>query len=122
MVYHPREDEEQVGQAVDVAEQHGIDRRIERDHASLCAAADRPRDVQRGAGRASARQDETAKRRQLGFEPVDQLLEPENMVVVDHRLGHAWRKLVGRIGELGAQGEQIALQRDELQIQRGIDW
>ena len=52
-----REHEQQVGQAVDVAQQHGIDGRLERDHAALGAAADGPRDVQRGAGRARRRRE-----------------------------------------------------------------
>ncbi len=55
------EDEEQVGQAIHVAQQHRIDRRIERDHPALGAAADRPRHVERGAGRRAARENEPAK-------------------------------------------------------------
>ena len=55
------EDEEQVGQAIHVAQQHRIDRRIERDHPALGAAADRPRHVEGGAGRRAARENEPAK-------------------------------------------------------------
>ena len=77
--------------------------------------------MQRGAGRGAAGQDEAAQRRQFGLEPIDQLLEPENVVVVDHGLGDARGELVGGIGELGAEGEQIALERDELRVERRID-
>jgi len=59
---------------------------------------------------AAGRMMKRAQRRQLGFEPVDQLLEPDNVRVVDHRLGHARGELVGGIGELGAEREEIALQ------------
>ena len=57
------------------------------------------------------------KRRSGGssaLEPIDQLLEPQDVVVVDHGLGDARRELVGGIGELGAEREQIALERDQL--------
>ena len=80
-----RQDEQQIGEPVDVAQQHRIDRRLERDHAALGAAADGARDVQRGAGRRAAGENEAAQRRQLGLEPIDQLLEPDDVVVADAR-------------------------------------
>ena len=69
----------------------------------------------------AAGENEAAQRRQLGLEPIDQLLEPEDVVVVDHRLGDARGEFVGGIGELGAEREQIALERDQLRIERRID-
>ena len=74
MIRRPGEDEQQIRQAVHIAHEHGIDRRIERDDAPLGAAADGARHVQRGAGRRSTRQDEAAQRRQLRLETIDQLL------------------------------------------------
>ena len=50
---------------------------------ALGAAADGARDVQRGAGRGAAGENEAAQRRQLGFEPIDQLLEARDVVVGD---------------------------------------
>ena len=120
MIDDAGEDEEQIGQPVDVAQQHRIDRRIERHHAALGAPADRARDVERGAGRRAAGEDEAAQRRQLGLEPIDQLLEPDDVVVADDRFGDARRELVGRIGELRAEREQIALDLDELGVERRI--
>ena len=67
MVDDAREDEQQVGQPVDVAEQHRVDGRVEPDHAAFGAAADGARDVQRRAGRRAAGQNEAAQRRQFGL-------------------------------------------------------
>ena len=109
MIDDAREHEQQVGQAVHVAQQDRIDRRIERHDAALGAAADRPRDVERGAGRRAAGQDEPPQRRQLVLEPIDQPLEPRDVVVDERGFGDAGGDLVGRIGELGAEREEIAL-------------
>ena len=62
------------------------------------------------------------KRRSGGssaLEPIDQLLEPQRRrrrrcTALVTRGG----ELVGGIGELGAEREQIALQRDELGVER----
>ena len=43
--------------------------------------------------------------------------EPRDVVVADHRLGDARGELVRRIGELGAEREQIALDRDDLGVE-----
>ena len=94
-----REDEEQVGQAIYVAHEHRVDRRIERHDAALRAAADRPRNVKRRAGGRAAGEDEAAERRQLPFEPIDQTLEPDDVIVADDRLGDASRQLVRGIGK-----------------------
>ena len=69
----------------------------------------------------AAGEDESAQRRKLGLEPVDQLLEAQDVAVIDHGLGHARGELVGGVGELGAQRKEVALQRDELGIERGIE-
>ena len=101
----PREDEEEIRQAVDVTHQHRVDRRIEPDHPAFRAAADRARDVKRGARRGAAGQDEAAQRGELLVEPIDQLFEPDHMAVADHGFGDAGGELVGGIGELGAERE-----------------
>ena len=76
MIDDAREHEQQIGQPVDVADEHRVDRRLERDHPALGAAADRARDVQRGAGGVPPARMKRRERRQLGLEPIDQLLEP----------------------------------------------
>ena len=110
MIGDSGENEQEIREAVNVAQQHRIDRRIEGDDAALGAAADGARDVQRGAGRGAAGENEAPQRRQLGLELIDQPLEPRDVLVVDHRFADARRQFVGRIGELGAEREQIALQ------------
>ena len=94
---------------------------MERDDAAFRATADGACDVERRAGGGASRQNEAAKRRQFFLEPIDQLFEPDDMGVVDHRFGDARGQPVGRIGELGSEGEQIALEREELLVQRGIE-
>src|SRR6185369_13251984 len=64
VVDDPGQDEEQVRQAVDVADEHRVDWRIEADHPALRPPADRARDVQRGAGARAAGEDEAAQRRE----------------------------------------------------------
>ena len=116
-----RHHEQQIGQAVDVAQQHGIDRRLERDHPALGAPAHRPRHVQRGAAGTAAGQDESPERRHLGFETIDELLEARDVGVAEGRLGDAGGELVGGIGELGAEREQVALDAGERLVGIGID-
>ena len=53
------------------------------------------------------------QRRQLGLEPIDDLLEPLDVLVARDRLGDARGDALGGIGELGAEREQIALTCDE---------
>ena len=105
------EDEEQVGEPVQVAEHERVQidlLRPEQDVA-LGAAADRPRDVEPRGRLGAARQDEAAQLRQVGVEVVAELLER-----VDHRLldaeavGHAPRH-----GEIGADVEELVLDPGE---------
>ena len=86
MIDDAREDEQQVGQPVDVPHQDRVDGGRERNHPPLGAAADRPRDVERGAGRGAAGQDEVRQRRQFGLEPIDERFEPRDIGVADERL------------------------------------
>jgi hypothetical protein len=83
---------------------------IERDPSGVPRGGRRcARPCRRGAGRRAAGEDEAAQAAAARFEPIDQLLEPEDVVVVDHRLGDARRELVGGGRRAGAEREQIAL-------------
>ena len=75
-VDHARQHEEQIGEPVEYRTMQRVGRRLERDHAALGAAADGARHMQRGAGRRAAGQNKPGQRRQLGFEPIDERLEP----------------------------------------------
>ncbi len=121
MIHNPREDEEQIGQAIHVANEDRVHRGPERDDAPLGAATDRPGHVERGAGGRAAGQDEAAQRRHFGVEVIDQVLEADHLLVVDHGFGDARCELVARMGELGAQREEIALNGGELGAGRRID-
>ena len=55
-----------------------------------------------------------------GFEPVDELFEARDVGVAERRLGHARGDLVGRIRELGAEREQIALELHERLVERRV--
>jgi hypothetical protein len=113
MVDRSRHDEQQVGEPVDVPDQELVDGRPQRHHPSLGAAADGAREVQRGAWLGTAWQDEVRERREAGLEPIDDLLEALDIGVLQDRLRHAGGNLVVRIGEPGAEREEIALNRRE---------
>ena len=99
-----REDEEQVGDAVQIDPRQRVDVRFERG--DLCAPRGSPRDMQPGRRFRPARQDEAL---QLGKRGV--VLVAESLEVVDHLLGRA-QALVGtgeRHREVGADVEQLVL-------------
>ncbi len=54
------------------------------------------------------------QRRQLGLEPVDDALEPLDVGGGDCRLGHPRGDARRRVGEAGAEGEQVPLDRLEI--------
>jgi hypothetical protein len=114
MIDHAREHEQQVGEAVDVSHQHAVDGWSQRHHPALRPAADRPGHVQRRTRGTPARQNETPERRQLGFEPIDQLLEPRHIVVAKHGFRDPGGELFAGIGQLRAEREQIALEVNQL--------
>ena len=121
MVDDARHHEEQVGQAVDVAEQHGIDRRLRAPPSAARRGGRRsaPRAARRRPG--AAGEDEPAQRRQFGLEPIDRAARAGDVGVGDHRLRDAGRELVRRIGQLGAEREQVALNPDERLVQVGVE-
>ena len=86
MIDDPGQDEQEIGKAVHVPQQRVACGRIQRDDTSLGAAADCPRHVKRRPRHRAAGEDETAERRQLLFEPVDQRLEPGDICIGDGRL------------------------------------
>ena len=86
------------------------------------AAADGARDVQRRTQRRTAGEDEAAERREFLLELVDQLLEPDHIVIGDHGFRHSRRQLVGRIGELGAECKEVALNLLQGFVQRRVEW
>jgi muramoyltetrapeptide carboxypeptidase len=77
LVFQARQDEEQVGQAVEVDDDGRVDVLLasEFDDASFGAAADRASDVQRRAAGGPAGQDERAQLRQAGLGVIDPVLE-----------------------------------------------
>ena len=113
MVDRTRHHEEQIGEPVDIPNQDQVDRRLQRHHAPLRAAADRPRKVQPGAGLDAARKNKMRERRKIGLEPIDELLEALDIGVMKRRLRDAGGNLVGGIGEPGAKRKQIALDLHE---------
>ena len=113
MVHRAREHEQQVGETIDVPHQHRVDRGFESHHPPLRSPADGASDVQRRARRAAASEDEPTERGQLGFVPIDKLLEPHHIVVSERGFGHASGDLFTRIGQLRPEREEIALQANE---------
>jgi hypothetical protein len=65
--------------------------------------------VKRGAWLDAAGQYEVRQRREVGLEPIDELLEALDIGILEDRLCDAGRNPVVRIGEPGAKREQIAL-------------
>ena len=65
--------------------------------------------MQQRASAVAARQDEAPQRRQLGLEPIDPVFETLDVGVVDGNFGHALRDFFSRVGEPGADGEQVVL-------------
>jgi hypothetical protein len=100
---HPREDEEQIGQAIQVLEciRRNILAARQRPGAALGAAADGARHVAGGGRRTAARQNELLERRQRVVEAVEFGLEALHVGRRDHA--------VSRDAELAAQVEQIVL-------------
>ena len=120
MIGGTRQHEQQIRQAIHVANEHGVDWRLQPDDAALGSATDGARDVQGGAGGRAARENEAAQRRQLGLEPIDQLLEPLDVGIDQLRFRHAIRNLIGRVRELRAEGKEIALKANELGGEPGV--
>ena len=113
MVDRTRHHEQQIGEPVDIPNQDLVDRRLQRDHAPFRAAADRPRDVERGAGFDAAREDKMRERGKIRLEPIDQLLEALDIGVMKRGFRDAGGNPVGRVGEPGAERKQIALDLNE---------
>lgn len=111
MIDRTRQHEQQIRQAVDVGQQVRLDViRTKRDDRSLRAAANRSRKVQKRAGAAPARQDESAKRRQLGFEPIDPVFETLHITLGDRHFCDAPGNFLRRVRQARADSEQILLQ------------
>ena len=55
------------------------------------------------------------------FEPIDRLLEPDDVVVADDRFGDARCQFVGRVRQLCAEREEVALDLNQLRVQRRIE-
>ena len=108
-----REDEEQVGEPVQIDRGERVDRpapgRI--DDLELGAAADGPRDVQPCSRLVPAREDEARQFRQAGVRLVAVGFEP-----VDERLGHAQPRVVLGVGhrDVGAEIEELVLDPAEV--------
>ena len=89
MVHRPSHREEQIRQAIDVADEQRIDRRGQRHDASFGATAHGSSDMQRGADRDAARQDEMRKRLNFRIEAIDQALKTGDVGVGQEGLGEA---------------------------------
>lgn len=104
-------DEQKIGQPIDVGEQVRLDViRAERDNRSLGAPAHGPRKMQQRTGSIAARQNETAQRRQLGLESIDPVFEPSNVGVRHRDFRDTVRDLFGWVRKPCADSEQILLQ------------
>src|SRR5207237_10881538 len=100
-----REHKQQIGEAIHVAQEYGVDRRVESHHAPLGAAADGAGEVQRRSRRAAACENEPPQRRQIGFDAIDQLFESQNVAVAERRFGDA-------SGALSRGGWDVSVERD----------
>ena len=120
MIDRAGNNEQEIGEPVDVSHQHGIDGWLQRHDPPFGAAADGAGDMQRGAGGRASGEDEAAERGKRGLDAIDQLFEPRDVCVGDHRLLDPRRELLARIGELRAEREQIALDRDDLGVDRRV--
>ena len=107
--------EQQVGQAVDVVQQLRLERLVaERDHGALRPAADGPRDVQSRSGGSTAGEDEAAQRRQLASSPSIQRSSRATSSVDDRGFRDPSGDAMRGIGETRADGEQVALNLQQL--------
>jgi A/G-specific adenine glycosylase len=97
-----------------------LDGRLERHHPALRPATDGSREVQRSPGGSATGQDETAQRRKLGLETIDQRLQSRDIRLTDRRLCDTVCYLVRRVGEQRAQREQVALDATELLIELAV--
>ena len=106
----PREDEQQVRQAVHVDKDVLLHRAgPEADDRTLGPAAYRPGHVERRAGLDASGKNEAAQRWQLRLRAVDPPFQPRHIVGRHRRLGDALRDPVRRIGKTRPEREQIAL-------------
>ena len=115
MVHHARNDEQQIGEAIDVDELGRVHTR-HGDHAAFRPATDRARQVQRSAGRRPAGQDEVLQRRQFGFKLVDPSLEPLHVVVGEPRLPFVRPRIRPPVGQLRSKREEVALNAVEHRV------
>src|SRR5512143_1700415 len=111
-----REDEEQIGEAIQVDddELRDVDLAAQMHDASFGAPTDRASDVEGRGLRRPARNDERLERLELLLAVVDRALELCDALVVDARLLELLAHLVRmRCRQQRADGEQVALNRDE---------
>ena len=113
MVDDPREDEKQIGEPIDVSDDRGVGRWLERYDSPFGAAADRTSHVQRSPGRCAAGQNKAPQRWQLRFEPIDHRLEPRDVGVGDRSFRDAAGDRARRVGQARAEREQVALDLQE---------
>ena len=109
MIDPSRHHEQQIRQAIDIANEQRVNRRLQRDHPALRSSADRPGEVQPSRRLYSTGENDRGPGGQVAFKAIDQLLETLDIRIGDDRLGDARRDRVRGIGEPGAEGEQIAL-------------
>jgi A/G-specific adenine glycosylase len=109
-----RQHEQQIGEAIDVPHQYRVHCRFDSHYAPLRPSADGASDMQGGARRAAASQDEPPQRRQVGLVPIDQLFEPSNIVVSKRSLGDTGSERVPRIGQLRAERKEVFLESNEV--------
>src|SRR5690348_14595355 len=105
-----REDEEQVGETVQVGERPFADVLLphETEHVALGAPADRTGDVEKRAHRPAARKDERLERCQVLLAAVERLLEGLHLGGADPE--HPRLECVGRGRELAPEIEELVLE------------
>jgi hypothetical protein len=113
MIGSPGHREQQVGQAIDVAQQDAVYGRVERDHAPLSASAHRARDVEHGAALRASRENEPPQGWRFTIEAIDEAFEARDISVAERGLDDAVRDSVAWIGQLGTEREEVALDLDK---------
>ena len=111
MIDDSRNHEQQIGQAVDVRQQVRFDAISAETHdRAFGAAAHGAREMQKRTRTIAARQNESAQRRQLGFESIDPIFEPLYVGICDGGFRDTLRDLFSGIGEPRANRKQVLLQ------------
>ena len=119
-VFQPRRDEQEIRQPIHIPHDNGVHFHLarQRHDAPLGPACHGAGEVQGSAALRAAGQDELAQRLQLRLEAVDPFFQLAHLVFREGGLGAALGLHPGaRIGQLGADREQVALDGQQARAQ-----